>query len=233
MTGQSGRDAVTKISEWAVLFTKQKTKKSKIWSDGTMTVFSNRKATLSGAESGAQLDSFYLKSAQANPSPGDCIETDGFLIEVDCERSSASAAASLPPSTHAAQAQRGAVSTASLAAPAASRPASGGRAAFAPPRAVQPPLPTVGSQPPRSAPVSAAVPARPSMAAFATPASASASVHSAPTEHQSARRAPERNGAFLHKIVMKTDASISNTRFNNILVPPFHTCCSIANSLHV
>jgi hypothetical protein len=190
LTGQTVRDAVTKISEWTVLFTKQKNKKSKVWSDGALTVYSNRKATLAGAESGLQLDSFYLKSAQANPSPGDCIETDGFLIEVDCERSSASAAASLPPATQAASSSE---STNSGEAP---RPtnSNGGRAAFAPPRAVQPPLPTAGSQPLRPALQTAAFLARPSLAAAATPCSISTIVPSARTDDQNACRAPERNG---------------------------------------
>jgi hypothetical protein len=70
------------ISTWTVLYTKQKLKKSKTWSDGFLRLMSNRKLVLLDSNQ-QRLDTFFHKADSVQN--GDSLETDAYLIEVDCE----------------------------------------------------------------------------------------------------------------------------------------------------
>ncbi|XP_020857019.1 5'-3' DNA helicase ZGRF1 isoform X1 [Phascolarctos cinereus] len=67
--------------EFIVLYTHQKTKKSKVWQDGILKIsFSGNKATLYD-DKGQCLESLFLKQSEVKP--GDDLESDRYLITVE------------------------------------------------------------------------------------------------------------------------------------------------------
>ncbi|XP_063776216.1 5'-3' DNA helicase ZGRF1 isoform X2 [Pseudophryne corroboree] len=77
---------------FTVLYTHQKTKKSKVWQDGILKLLGEGNQAVLYSDKGQRLESVFLKTSEV--SPGDDLESDRFLITVETEGKGSSASQS-------------------------------------------------------------------------------------------------------------------------------------------
>ncbi|XP_072261822.1 5'-3' DNA helicase ZGRF1 [Pyxicephalus adspersus] len=74
------------IQEFTVLYTHQKTKKSKVWQDGVLMISSGGNQASLYNDKGQRLDNVFIRTGKVNI--GDDLESDRFLITVEAEGAS-------------------------------------------------------------------------------------------------------------------------------------------------